>query len=102
MGREASVGSKGLAGYGVAQTMLLLCQIANVIALRIHDDISVGLLEAHQDVHHLKLSLDDNRGVGQYACGRVIWSQDSMIVFWDMDRGEKRVGALILGGLGWQ
>lgn len=41
--------------------MLLLGEVADMIALWIHNYISIGLFKPNQEVHRLKLALDNNR-----------------------------------------
>jgi hypothetical protein len=62
--------------------MVLLCQIANVVAMRIHDDISIQLLEAHEDVHHLKLPLNNERRVVEESHDGMGFFENAMRVFW--------------------
>lgn len=57
---ETSMRFEHLSGHGAAKSVLLLSQVANVVPLSIHDDVSVCLLEAHEYVHHLQLSLNNN------------------------------------------
>lgn len=41
--------------------MLLLGEVADVIALWIHNYISIGLFKPNQEIHHLELALDNDR-----------------------------------------
>lgn len=46
MRREAAMRPQGLSSKGAAETVITLSEIADVISLGTHHDISVGLLEA--------------------------------------------------------
>jgi hypothetical protein len=67
----------------------MLCHVSNMVALRIHDHISIRLLKPKEQVHHLNLSLYDKAGVCQELRGRVLRLNDSPFIFGDMDGREE-------------
>lgn len=64
---KAPVCLEHLSRHCIAYAVVLLCQIANVVAVGIHDDVAICLFETHEYVHHLKLPLYDERGVVEEA-----------------------------------
>jgi hypothetical protein len=81
--------SEPLSAHGFPKPAIMLCHISNMIALRIHDHVSIRLFKPKEQVHHLNLSLYDKAGVRQELCGRVLPSNDSPFIFRDMDGREK-------------
>lgn len=69
----------------------MFSHIADVVSLRIQDHITIGLLEAEKDIHHLDLPLDHNAGLLEQCCGRMIRLEDSSRVFGDVNRCEQAV-----------
>lgn len=96
--REASVRLEHLPRHGVAYAMLLLCEISNVVSVRIHDDIAIRLLKAHEDIHHLQLPLDDEGRVIEESHGWVGFLEDGMRVFGYMNRCNEVVFGIGRGG----
>lgn len=88
---KAPVCTEHLSRNCFANAMVLFRQETNMIPSRVHQYVFIGLLEAHQDIHHLQLSLHDNRRVGQYASRWVVWSEDAMPIFWYVYWGEELV-----------
>lgn len=86
VGGKASVRLEHLATQHTAYSVILLGHVSNCFSSSIHDDISVGLFESEEDVHHLDLSLNDQRAVVQEIPCRVVWCQNTIGVIWDCDR----------------
>lgn len=82
---EASVGPEPLSRHHIAHTQPPLRHIANMVSLRIHDDVFVRLLESQHHVHQLQLSLHDDGGVDQNTRGRMSLVENAMRVFGDVD-----------------
>lgn len=64
---EASMGTEHLPRHGHADGIVLLCDEADMVPLRIKYDIFIGLLKAEHDVHQLQLPLDHDTGLEQNA-----------------------------------
>ena len=62
----------------------MLGHVAYMIALWVHDHVSVGLLEAEEDVHHLNLALDHDARLLEEGGGRVVRLENRSGVFWDV------------------
>ena len=60
---KAAVGLGHLSHQHAAHAMILLGHVSNCFSSAVHNDVSVCLLEPEKDVHHLDLSLDDQRAV---------------------------------------
>jgi hypothetical protein len=75
--------------------VVALCKVAHVVTVRVHHYIAVGLLEAHEHIHHLELALDDNGRVVEDAHRGVCLLEHGMRVFGHIhwrDEGVLRVG----------
>lgn len=82
---EASVSPEPLSSHHIAHAQIPLRHVADVISLRIHDDIFVGLLESQHHIHQLQLPLHDDGGVDQDTRGRMPLVENTMRVFGDVD-----------------
>lgn len=91
VGRETSMCLEHLACHCVTHAVFLLRQISNVISMGVHDDIAIGLLEPHENVHHLELALDDQGGIVEQSHCWVGFFEDAIGIFWDMNRGYEVV-----------
>jgi hypothetical protein len=80
-----------LPSHHLTESPIVLGHVANMIAMRIHDDISIGLFESQEHVHHLYLPLYHQARVGQEGGGGVSFLENSIWIIWDMDWGEEVV-----------
>ena len=87
----------------VAHPKVCLRHESDVLSLRIHDHVFVGLLKAHHDVHELQLPSHNYSGVGKDAGGRMLLIEYAIRIFRDVDWGEKVVcfGIRIMQGVGY-
>ena len=58
---EAPVGSERLPRHSIAHTEITLCNVADMVASWIHDNVAIGLFESNHNVHHLNLPGDNER-----------------------------------------
>ena len=86
---EASVRPECLSCYCTADTVVPLRDVAQCLALAVHDDVSVRLLEAEHDVHHFYLSLNHQTAIAEKGESRVVSWDDAMRVGWDVDFGDE-------------
>lgn len=84
---EAPMCTERLPCHHASHTKIPLCHVAHMITLRIHDNVSVRLLEAHQYVHHLDLSRDNQRGVGQQGGGWMALVEYAIWIFGNVHGG---------------
>lgn len=68
---ETSMRVEELPFHHTAHAQVAFCHVSNMIALRIHDDILVGLLKPQHHIHKLKLSRDHDARMPEDARGRV-------------------------------
>ena len=97
---EGSVSSEPLPAHRFPQAAIMLCHISNVFALSVHYHVSVGLLKAKEQIHHLNLPLHDKARVCEELCRRVLRPDDCPFIFGDMDGREKIVVGRICSGEG--
>lgn len=88
---EAPVCLEHLPRDCVTYSMLLLCQVSNVIAMGVHDDVAICLFKAHENIHHLKLPLYNERRIVKKAHGGVGLFEDRMRVFGHINRSYEVV-----------
>lgn len=62
---ERSVGAEPLSAHGFGNASIMFSHVANMVAVRIKNDISVCLFETKENVHHLNLPLHHNAGLGE-------------------------------------
>jgi hypothetical protein len=72
MCRKGSVRPEPLSAHRFAKPAVMFCHVSNQVTLRVHDYVSICLLEAQEQVHHLNLSLYDQAGGGQKLCRRML------------------------------
>ena len=76
--------------------MVLFRHVAYCLASSVHDDVSVRLFDAQEDVHHLYLPLNDQRTIVQESHGWMGLVEDTIGIIRYIDR-RKQIGRLILG-----
>lgn len=86
---KAAVCSECLSGQGPPYSVILLCQISYCLSPSVHDDVLVGLFEAEENVHHLQLSLYDERAVVEQVPCWMVWSEDTIRIVGYLDRRDK-------------
>jgi hypothetical protein len=85
---EGSVSSEPLSAYCFPEPAVMFCHVSHMVTLRVHDNISICLLKAKEQVHHLNLSLYDKPRVRQELRGRMMRPNDRSFIFGDMHRGK--------------
>lgn len=84
MCRETPMGLEHLPGHRVPKPVVPLGKVADVIAVGIHDDVAICLLEAHEHIHHLELALHDEGRVVEEAHCRMSFFEHAMRIFGDV------------------
>ena len=83
---ECPVSLQPLSCHRLSYPTIMLGHISNVVSLRIHNDISIRLLEAEKDVHHLKLPLYNESGLCKDRSRWVALFENGIGIFGNMDR----------------
>ena len=60
---KATVGLCHLAHQHASHSVVLFSHVSDCFSSTIHDDVSVGLFEPKEDIHHFDLSLNDQGAV---------------------------------------
>lgn len=68
MCREWPMCSERLSTQCLAKPTIVLSHVPDVIAVRVHNNIAIGLLEPEKYIHHLDLSLHDQTGLREDVC----------------------------------
>lgn len=85
MGSETSVCTQNLPCHRPPHRIILFRHESDMIPLRVQYDIFVRLLEPKHNVHKLQLPLYNDARVGQDVGRRMLFSEDAIWIFWDMD-----------------
>lgn len=93
---ETTVGFGHLAYQHASHTMILLSHVSNCFSSTIHDDVSVGLFEPKEDIHHFDLSLNDQRAVVEQMPRRMARRKNTIRVVWNGHRCNE-IRRLVLG-----
>lgn len=91
IGGKGTVGAEELPSHRLANPSMMLSHVPDMVAMRIEDDVSIGLLHTEEYIHHLKLSLDHEPRVGEQLGRRMCLFEDGMRVFGDEDWCEELV-----------
>jgi hypothetical protein len=83
------MGSEPLPPHCSSESTIVLSHKSNLVSKRVQNDISIGLLEAKEDVHHLDLPLHDKPGVRQQLCCRVAGLDYAVWIFGDVHGSEE-------------
>src|SRR5690348_3916882 len=85
VGCKRSVGSEPLSAHCFSKPSIMLGHISHVVSLRVHDHVSICLLEPQKQVHHLQLPLDDEPRLRQDICCWMLRVEDCIGILRDVD-----------------
>src|SRR5947207_12439732 len=97
---KCSVCPEPLSADRSAKPAVMFCHISNQITLRIHNHVSVCLLKAQEQIHHLDLSLYNEARVCQELRCRMLRLDDRPFIFRNIHRRKEIVMRRICPGEG--
>jgi hypothetical protein len=95
---EWSMCPECLSTQRLSKAAIMLGHVSHVISMRIHNDVSICLLEAKENVHHLDLPLYNEARLREDICRRMGGFDNCIGILRDVDRCQKIVRRIFCVG----
>ena len=88
---EASMRTEHLSLEHVAHPKIPFGDESNMLTMRIHYHVFIGLLEPHHHIHQLELPRHHYGGIFEYVCSRMLLTENAIWVLRDVNRRKQVV-----------